>query len=216
MTISDNGKPRGLPGPLPADERILLQTTPSWRSLAIHAFHARKIATHCLALVFWRIARHFAAGRGWRGAGGRSRMVAPIALAGILLPALLAWSYARTTIYTITNRRIVLRAGVALPMFFQPSIRAQIDSAALKQYADGTGDIPLKRRRYTPASRASVAERAPWRINTPGTYVARGGRTLRTVANVPPGARRRYRLNPAAAPSMTAGEPVHHLETAAA
>lgn len=216
MTISDNGKPRGLPEALPADERILLQTTPSWRSLAIHAFHARKIAIYCLALVFWRIASAFAAGKGAGAALADGAAVAPIALAGIVLPALLAWSYARTTIYTITNRRIVLRTGVALPMTFNLPF-AQIDSAALKQYADGTGDIPLK---LVGDIRLAFAHLwpsvRPWRINTPEPML-RAVADAQTVANVLGQALGAvHRLNPAAAPSMTAGEPVHHLETAAA
>jgi hypothetical protein len=47
---------RGLPEKLPAGERILWQGTPSWRALAIRAFHARKVALYFAALVVWRLA----------------------------------------------------------------------------------------------------------------------------------------------------------------
>src|SRR4029079_541317 len=49
---------------------------------------------------------------------------------------------ARSSIYTITNRRVVLRFGVALPMTLNVPF-AVIGNAALKTYRDGTGDIPL-------------------------------------------------------------------------
>ena len=36
----------GLPSALPPGERILWQGAPDWRSLAVHAFHVRKIALY--------------------------------------------------------------------------------------------------------------------------------------------------------------------------
>ena len=132
----------GIPGDLPAGERILMQVRPSWRAFAIHAFHARKIAVYCAALLAWRVGASVAAGKGWSGALLDGAWVAPLAVAGVVIPTLLAWVYARTSIYTITDRRLILRTGAALPMTFNLPYR-QIDSAALRLFADGAGDIPL-------------------------------------------------------------------------
>ena len=58
------------------------------------------------------------------------------------LLGLLAWLSARTTLYVITSRRIVMKVGIALPIFFNIPY-SQIASAALRTFTDGTGEIPL-------------------------------------------------------------------------
>ena len=55
---------------------------------------------------------------------------------------LLAWLSSRTTQYTITSRRIIMQFGVALPMTLNIPFRI-IGAAALRSYADGSGDIPV-------------------------------------------------------------------------
>lgn len=133
----------GLPGNLPEGEHVLWQGAPDWRSLAIRAFHARKVAIYCIILMVW----HFY-GRlydGYSVAMALNALMIPVLLT-IAVTALLAglgWLSARTTIYTITNRRIVMRAGIALPM----SINIPFKSLAegnLKMHRDGTGDVILK------------------------------------------------------------------------
>ncbi len=133
----------GLPGRLPKGEHVLWQGAPDWRSLAIRAFHARKVAIYCIVLMAW----HFY-GRihdGYSVAMALNALMIPLLLtiAVTALLAGLAWLSARTTIYTITNRRIVMRAGIALPM----SINIPFKSLAegnLKLHRDGTGDVILK------------------------------------------------------------------------
>jgi len=61
----------------------------------------------------------------------------------ILLLAGFAWMAQRTSLYTITNRRIVLRIGVALPLNINLPF-AVIESAGVRQFSDGTGDITVK------------------------------------------------------------------------
>jgi hypothetical protein len=56
--------------------------------------------------------------------------------------ALYAWLIARTTVYTITNRRLVMRFGIALPITVNVPF-SRIQSAAVKCLKDGSGDIPL-------------------------------------------------------------------------
>jgi len=133
----------GLPGRLPEGEHVLWQGAPDWRSLAIRAFHARKVAIYCIVLMVW----HFY-GRiydGYSVAMALNALMIPILLT-IAVTALLAglgWLSAWTTIYTITNRRVVLRAGIAIPM----SINIPFKSLAegnLKMHRDGTGDVILK------------------------------------------------------------------------
>jgi hypothetical protein len=134
---------RGLPQLLPPGERLLWQGSPRWPDLAIHAFHARK--------VIWYFAALAGASAGLRLAEGTPVMIAvqPITtllLMGFAAAALLtglAWLSSRTSVYSITNKRLVLRIGMALPVTINLPFR-QIDGAAIRLFGNGSGDVPLK------------------------------------------------------------------------
>lgn len=132
----------GLPGRLPAGETLLWQGAPKWRSLAIRVFHARKIAIYCGLLLAWRLIADLMGGASLGATLQGLLWILPIAGAAVGLPTLLGWLYARSTMFSITNRRVVMRFGVALPMAINLPF-SQIASAGLKTYRDGTGDIPL-------------------------------------------------------------------------
>jgi hypothetical protein len=133
---------RGLPEDLPAGEHIVWQGEPDWRALARRAFHVRKVLFYFALLIAWYMAT-----RGADGSGSALTLTAVLwtctmgALAlGILY--LLAWMYARTTVYTLTNRRLVLRFGVALPMMINLPLH-KLEAADLVQYGRGMGDLAL-------------------------------------------------------------------------
>jgi hypothetical protein len=147
----DHEPVRGLPERLPPGERLIWQGAPAWRALARHALHVRAIGVYFAALVVWREAQLLAAGVPamelvhaglWIGAGG---------LCVVVLLTGMAWLISRTTVYTITNRRIVIRFGIALSMTVNLPFRG-IASAALKCHSDGSGDIPVV---LTPEQRVS-------------------------------------------------------------
>jgi hypothetical protein len=123
----------GLPGHLPPGEHILWQGSPDRAALARGAFHT------------WLIGGYFAVLATVAVAGGSSvGMTTTIGLGvtGVALLHLLAWASARSTIYTLTNRRIVMRIGVAVPKCINLPL-AQIGSVDLAEHTDGTGDLPL-------------------------------------------------------------------------
>jgi hypothetical protein len=124
---------RGLPGNLPEGEHILWQGVPSWKRLARDAFKTRWIAAYFAALLLWAAIDGNASG---------FAMTLAVGAAGLVLLHLLAWLAARATVYTITNRRVVFRFGIALPKCVNLPMAA-IAGAGLKRNADGTGDIPL-------------------------------------------------------------------------
>lgn len=132
----------GLPEQLPDGEQILWQGRPRWQTLARDAFHVRTIAIYLSTFV---IARGVASATDGESLGASvlsALTVLPLALIGVGLLWLLAWANARSTIYTITNRRVVMRFGVALPMTFNLPFR-RIASAALKSLPNGDGNIAL-------------------------------------------------------------------------
>lgn len=132
----------GLPEPLPPGERILWQGAPAFGALARRAFHVRAVALYFLLLAAWKLVVGVYDGTGWLAAGlDAAGLIVPAGLAlGVL--ALLAWAYTRSTIFTITDRRVVMRFGVALPMAINLPFR-QVAGAAVALHRDGTGDLPL-------------------------------------------------------------------------
>lgn len=136
------GVPRGLPGPLPEGERILWQGSPRWTALARHALHAPLVAAYFGVLLVWRIVDGANAGETAFAVAGSLLLLAGLGLAVMALILGYAWLAARTTTYTLTDRRIVLTFGIALPMSLNLPYRS-IGSAAVKLFSDGTGDIPV-------------------------------------------------------------------------
>lgn len=133
----------GLPEIPPEGERILWQGAPTWGTLARRAFHVRKIILYFSLIFLWYLADKL-----WTG---EESLMGATLLAGWLiflahlavgLLVLLAWANSRATLYTITNRRGVMRFGVAVSMTINLPF-SKIASAGLRRYPDGTGDIPL-------------------------------------------------------------------------
>jgi hypothetical protein len=133
----------GLPAPLPEGERMLWQGSPVWSSLAINAFHVRKVAIYFGVLLAIRFAWELSEGKGAVEAARYAIWIWPLALAAVAILALLAYAYARTTLYTITTRRVLIRSGVAMTITVNLPYK-RIDGAGLHVFKDGTGDLPLK------------------------------------------------------------------------
>ncbi len=155
---------RGLPRKLPPGEAILWQGAPNWWGLARRVFHIRKVAIYFGILVAWQGLTALWDGEGL-GAGLASMAeIVPVALAGLGILAGLAFLYARTTVYTITSKRVVLRFGIALPMSVNLPFTL-VEQAGLRACGDGTGDIPL-----TLKGRDRVAYLILWPFARPGHY----------------------------------------------
>jgi hypothetical protein len=135
------GTLRGLPGPLPAGETILWQGAPTSAGLLVRVFHARLV-------IAWFAACALALGLAAGSPAAALAVIGPtlaIGAVGLALLWLLAWLSHRTTVYTVTNHRIVLQAGIALPVTHNLPF-AQIETAGLRAFTDGTGDLPLQLR----------------------------------------------------------------------
>ncbi len=132
----------GLPENLPAGEKLLWQGSPDWRTLAREAMHIRLLAFYFAAMLLWSSATVVLDGGGWLAAVSAIKLLLPLALLALMLLTLLAWLVSRTTVYTITNRRVVMRIGIVLTITFNLPYR-MIVSAGLRRNADDTGDIAL-------------------------------------------------------------------------
>lgn len=149
---------RGLPGRLPAGEHILWQGSPDMAALARAVFHVRAIGAYFVLLAGVALVS------GSVGATLATLVSGALCL-GLL--ALFAWGIARTTIYTLTNRRVVLRVGMALPKCINLPL-SQIEAADLRDLGAGRGDIALT---LKPGQRLGYLflwpHARPWRLAAP-------------------------------------------------
>lgn len=154
----------GLPEALPDGEVILWQGKPDWRVLAARAFHVRELTAYFALFLSARGIVAFIDGEGLIMSVLSALAVAPLAAAGTGLLMFFAWLHARTTIYTITNRRIVFRYGVALQLCFNVPFK-MVESAALKLYDSGHGEIPLELKESSMLGYFSLWPHVrPWRL----------------------------------------------------
>lgn len=124
---------RGFPGPLPEGETLLWQGAPDWRVLARTAMHVRGLAFYFAVLAVAAVAT------------GRINGALTVAALG-LVPIALAYGYAyavsRSTVYSITDRRVVLHIGLALPVTLNLPL-SHVAAVDMRAGADGSGDLSL-------------------------------------------------------------------------
>jgi Bacterial PH domain len=157
----------GLPERLPAGEHILWQGAPRWQAVARQVFHADIAALYFAAMLAWRFASTWADGVGLaeslRALGGLALLFA-IGLGALVL---LGWWTARTTAYTLTDRRVVMRIGIVLTVTYNLPL-ARIEGADLRLGSHGRGDIALL---LEPATRIAWLHLwphvRPWRVARP-------------------------------------------------
>lgn len=132
----------GLPGPLPSGESLLWQGSPRWWALARRSLYVVPVSAYFLLVAAWQGVSLWQAHPAWQPLlPALGRLLLPGALAVALL-CLLAWASARATVYSLTNRRVVIRHGVALPIGLNLPL-AQIQAVAMNRHRDGTAELAL-------------------------------------------------------------------------
>ncbi len=168
---------RGFPGRLPDGETLLWQGAPDWRVLARTAMHVRGLAFYFVALAVIAAAT---------GRFNGALTVAGLGLVPIALAYAYAWAVSRSTIYSITNRRVVLHIGLALPVTLNLPL-ARVSAVDVRAGEDGSGDLSLT---LTGADRFAYVvlwpHARPWRF-APAQPTMRGlrdtARPAQTLAN---------------------------------
>ena len=143
---------RGLPELLPAGEEVIWRCEPEWRSLARRVFHVRKVALYFALILSFSIGNKWLSGASFTEVTSAVTWQLTLAATTLAILYYLAWLYARTTVYTITTERLVLRFGVALTMVVTIPW-SKITKVDLLNHGDGTGDLaftvdPSKRMSY--------------------------------------------------------------------
>lgn len=133
----------GLPELPPEDEKILWQGSPSRNSMAIHVFHVRKVIVYFGLLMAFQLATGLYDGVAVTVIASDLAILAAGTGACLVLLSGLAWGYSRSTIYTITSKRLVMRHGIALPMSINIPF-SKIDAAQMVEHGSGTGTITMQ------------------------------------------------------------------------
>jgi hypothetical protein len=133
----------GLPEKLPEDEHILWQGSPCWQRVAIERFHVRKVAVYFAVLLLARVVALVSDGMPVGVAVAGCVTLSAVALLALALLTLMAWMTAKTAVYTLTDKRIVMRIGIVLTMALNLPFR-RVAGATLALQPGGTGDIALQ------------------------------------------------------------------------
>ena len=168
---------RGLPRRLPPGERILWQGAPDARDFAYRFLKLAHLTGYFAALVLWAVVSTALEGASIREVSAAAASFAALSLLALGLVRGYAELVARTTVYTMTDRRFVLRVGLALPISINLPY-SRIDAAAMRATPEGTGEIALTLR---PGERIAYLLLWPhahgWRLSRPQPV-------LRSVADV--------------------------------
>ena len=132
----------GLPEPLPEGESILWQGAPDFADLAVRVFHLKKVAAYFAVLVVIRGSFLYSSGAGTATIIAGMFIVVGLGLTAMSALGILAWLTSRTTAYTLTDQRVVMRIGIVLTLTFNLPLK-RIETAGLLLTGKGFGDIPL-------------------------------------------------------------------------
>lgn len=133
----------GLPERLPAGESMLWQGRPAGRGLTARALGLKPIAWYFAALLVVQTGYGLSQGAGTVQIGGGLVISCVIGLVCLGLLWSIGRAAARGAIYTITDQRVVMRVGIALPMIINIPFTV-IESVARLEHADGTEDVVLR------------------------------------------------------------------------
>jgi hypothetical protein len=199
----------GLPERLPDGETILWQGRPAWFPFARRAFLLVGLAIYFALLLGWQVVTGVQEGL---GAADILVGAAPLMLTAfccLLGLGFIGWLSARMSIYTITDRRVVMQVGIALPTTINLPF-AVIETMGVRRHRDGTEDILLTVAKPHRASLIALWPHCrPFRLARPEPLL-RGLRQQEGVARIlaralAASAEQPVQVAPSAAPELRAG-----------
>jgi Bacterial PH domain len=131
----------GLPEALPKGEYILWQGTPNWRVLAVEAFYVRALSIYFFAMLVLQIIYLMGEPTGF----DYSAVYLSSAASLFVLGSLSLWAYlsADAAMYTITNKRVVMRIGIVLSVTYNLPLKQILAASHLHRVSE-VDDISLK------------------------------------------------------------------------
>jgi len=167
----------GLPERLPSDEFIVWQGSPDIGALAASAFHIKKLVIYFILLIVACAWPALEAQAGAMAVLQAVKWIAPLSLLGLASVWLVAYMTSRATVYTLTNKRVVMRLGIVLTVTFNLPLK-QIASSDVRMLESGFGDITLALQGSDRIAWVHLWPSVrPWRISKPEP-------TLRAISDV--------------------------------
>jgi hypothetical protein len=133
----------GLPERLPAGERLLWQGQPLPGLVASRIFHLPMVAGYFGLMLAWRIGALVIDGASLADALRGSLVLALLAAFALGILAVLARLAARTTVYSLTDKRVVMRIGIVLTVTYNLPLK-HLDAAHLVALGGTRGEIALQ------------------------------------------------------------------------
>jgi hypothetical protein len=133
----------GLPEYLPDGEKMLWQGRPSTRLLARHLLKNRWITGYFLILAAWAVIGGLYDGRPLAGIVFSVAVLTALAAILIGMLELFAWAVHKTTLYTITTQRVVIRFGVAFSMTLNLPFK-QLAAISMAELPGGAGHVAIQ------------------------------------------------------------------------
>jgi hypothetical protein len=153
---------RGVDEPLPEDEKLLWEGGPDTAMLARHAFKTRWIAAYFVVLAGLATVLN-----GLGGGVARGLWLLLLGAVAVGLVTGWAWLVARSTTYALTDRRIVMRLGVAFPSVFNLPLE-MVGDAWIRTYPDRSGDVAFQVQGSDRIGYAFLWPHVrPWRVRDP-------------------------------------------------
>ena len=140
MTLAE--RRAGLTDPLPAGETILWQSSPETRRMGESIFHYKWMALYVAGAMVLALWGERQSGTPFGQAFAMVLLAIPLAVIGFALLELLGRLTARAATYTLTNRRLIFRIGVALDMTISVPLSA-VTNASVRHGKGPCGDIAL-------------------------------------------------------------------------
>lgn len=143
MTHESDIIPAGLPDHLPEGEMLVWQGRPDWFRLARDAFHVNKVAIYFAVVIAGQAGLRLASGSSWNEALKAVPVLVGLAVAACAIILVLAYISARTTHYTMTSKRVIMKVGIALPVIINIPY-SQVDGVSFALTGGNRGNIVFK------------------------------------------------------------------------
>ncbi|MFK7964567.1 MAG: photosynthetic complex putative assembly protein PuhB [Burkholderiaceae bacterium] len=167
--ITEHGleKIPGVPADLPPGEFIIWRGQPMRQSVTRHALHTRKVALYFGLLAAWGAFTSWTDGLSLGQGVAAVSWTLLLGISALALLKLIGWGVAKTTYYTLTNKRVILRIGITLPVTMNIPFKV-IEAVAMRERENGRGDIVLT---LSPQHRIAYAllwpHAKPWHLTNP-------------------------------------------------
>lgn len=142
MRLSEAEQRAGLTDPLPAGETILWQSAPAEKRMGASIFHYRWLMLYVAGAMVLAMFGARQSGYPFGQALAMATLAIPLAAIGFALLEAIGRLSARASTYTLTNRRLILKIGIALDMTVSIPLSAVTD-AAIRHGRGRSGDIAL-------------------------------------------------------------------------